>query len=208
MHAFIVFEGICCSGKTTLCNRLKDILEEKEFRCIYNHGSMTYTPIGREFYDITSTMAPGVGSVYYFLDLIINTRDFIVPTLNGIDTIILQDRYYDAITTYTKAYGDFFHVNNDIYRAADVLLENDYLLHPSIQVFCIPAYEIIVERMKNSKQTKVHDFYKRHPDFLKAVYYELKSQAERTPNAIIIDTTSDSSTKLGIGEIISRISLL
>lgn len=205
MKAFIVFEGICCSGKTTLCSRLKADFEEKGLTCIYNHGAMTYTKIGREFYNITSTMAPNVGSIYYFLDLIINTRDFILPTLNGSNVIILQDRYYDAITTYAYAYGSYFNENNNIYRVAEVLLGEGYLIRPSIQVFCIPTYNVIVERMKNSKQTKVHDFYKRYPGFLKTVYDELKQKAENTSNAIIIDTASESSIIMGIQKINSQL---
>ncbi len=45
---FIVFEGICGSGKTTLCNRLVDKLKLYGIDAVYNHGALTYTDIGRK----------------------------------------------------------------------------------------------------------------------------------------------------------------
>ena len=49
MNNFIVFEGICCSGKTTTCNVLSEKINEMGYQAIYNHGAMTYTDIGKEF---------------------------------------------------------------------------------------------------------------------------------------------------------------
>ena len=46
---FIVFEGICCSGKTTLCNNLSEKIKEMGYQPIYNHGAMIYKDIGIEF---------------------------------------------------------------------------------------------------------------------------------------------------------------
>lgn len=49
MKNFIVFEGICCSGKTTTCKLLKEKINELGYESIYNHGAMTYTDLGKKF---------------------------------------------------------------------------------------------------------------------------------------------------------------
>lgn len=47
MNNFIVFEGICCSGKTTTCQKLSEKINELKLKPVYNHGAMTYTEIGK-----------------------------------------------------------------------------------------------------------------------------------------------------------------
>ena len=49
MNNFIVFEGICCSGKTTTCKLLIEKINELGFEAVYNHGAMTYTDLGKKF---------------------------------------------------------------------------------------------------------------------------------------------------------------
>ena len=42
MNNFIVFEGICCSGKTTMCKLLHEkITKLWDYNVIYNHGAIT-----------------------------------------------------------------------------------------------------------------------------------------------------------------------
>lgn len=192
-NQFIVLEGICCSGKTTYSNLLSKVLHKYNIEVMYNHGAMTYTDIGREFYDVTSKMDTSISSIYYFVDLIINTNNVIRPALLNSNRILIQDRYYDSVTTYTCAYGKFVNENLDIYRIADVLIENNYLVVPDIEVFCIPPYEIIENRMANSKSTKVHDFYRKKPEFLRFVYEELIFRANNTIDPIIVDTNDEKS---------------
>lgn len=190
---FIVLEGICCSGKTTFSNRLIKAFTNSNIEAIYNHGAMTYTELGREFYNLTAKMDTSISAVYYFTDLIINTREVLGPILTDINKVIVQDRYFDSVTTYTAAYGKYFNHNYNIYRIAQVLADRGYLLVPQIRIFCIPPYDVIVERMKNSKNTKVHDFYRSNPEFLRFVYNELLDKAHSTSGALIVDTSSESS---------------
>lgn len=204
-NRMITLEGICCSGKTTFSNKLIEHVFELDLNGVYNHGAMTYTNLGREFYDTTSKMDTSISALYYFIDLIINTRDFIKPTLQQKDIVIVQDRYFDSITTYTNAYGIYFEKNYNIYRAAEVLLAEGYLIQPMIKVFCIPPYDVIVERMRNSKKTKVHDFYRAHPNFLKVVYDELKKKAYENCDAIVVDTSSDNSIGQAIDSILAKL---
>lgn len=133
-NKFIVLEGICCSGKTTFSNKLLEKMTPLGLKGVYNHGAMTYTTLGREFYNTTSKMDTSISAVYYFVDLIINTRDFIKPTLQHEDVVIVQDRYFDSITTYTNAYGIYLNKDCNIYRVADVLLEEQYLVPPFIKI--------------------------------------------------------------------------
>ena len=205
MNNFIVFEGICCSGKTTTCKILGEKFDEIGYKSIYNHGAMTYTDIGREFKKDLGKRDMTISLLYFFTDLLINTKNIIKPKLLDKNTIILQDRYYDAITTYINAYGEYFNKDYNVYRIAEVLLENNLLLKPSLNVFCIPPFEVIKDRMDKSKDSPVHDFYRQHPEFLRTVYDELVKRSKEYNNAIVIDTSSDVSVNEGIDKIISFI---
>lgn len=204
---FIVFEGICCSGKTTLCNNLSEKIKEMGYQPIYNHGAMTYTDIGREFKKLLGKKDMTITTLYFFTDLIINTKNVIRPCLEKTNTIVLQDRYYDAITTYINAYGEYFNKDYNVYRISETLVENNILLEPSINVFCIPPYETIIDRMEKSKNSPVHDFYREHPEFLRLVYDELKRKANECNNSIIIDTSSESSINGGTEKILNLIKI-
>ena len=121
------------------------------------------------------------------------------------NTIVLQDRYFDAITTYIKAYGDYIKTDYNIYDIPKAFVENDILIEPSLSVFCIPQFEIIKERMAQSKESPVHDFYRDNPEFFKIVYNELVNKANELEDNIIIDTSSDLSVEQGIDKILEFI---
>lgn len=202
---FIVFEGICCSGKTTLCNLLKEKLNHLGYDVIYNHGAMTYTELGKKFKKYLGKKDMPITVTYFLTDLIINTKNVIKPSLLTENLIILQDRYFDAITTYIKAYGDYIKLDYNIYDVPKALVDSDILIKPSLKVFCIPPFETINERMKQSKESSVHNFYRDNPKFLKYVYDELVNKASEFENNIIIDTSSSSSIEQGIDKILNFI---
>lgn len=177
MNNFIVFEGICCSGKTTTCELLSEKITKLGYESVYNHGAMTYTELGKKFKENLSEKDIPITVSYFFTDLIINTKNIIKPYLSKKNTIVLQDRYFDAITTYIKAYGDYTKSNCNMYDIPKALVENDILINPTLNVFCIPPFEIIKERMSQSKESPVHDFYRNNPEFFKIVYNELVSKA-------------------------------
>ena len=144
---------------------------------------------------------------YFLTDLIINTQKVIKPLLLNPTNIVLQDRYYDAITTYINAYGKYFNSNCNIYDIPRALVKNDILVKPFIKVFCIPSFKVIVERMEKSKNSSVHDYYKKHPKFHSIVYEELTEKSKEEPSNIIIDTASDLSIQNGIEKILTYIKL-
>ena len=205
MGNLVVFEGICCSGKTTTCRALGEKLTELGYQLVYNHGALTYTELGREFKELTVEKDFPITTLYYFVDLLINTQKFITPHLSTPNAIVLQDRYYDSITTYIKAYGEYCGRDCDIYRIPDVLIQENYLIKPTVKIFCLPPYEIIIGRMEESKMTTVHDYYRQHPRFLKMVYDELEKKANDCVGSIIIDTSSDRSICNGIEKILTLI---
>lgn len=205
MNNFIVFEGICCSGKTTTCKLLSEKITELGYNPIYNHGAMTYTEIGKEFKKILGIKDMPISVSYFLTDLIINTQNVIKPYISTPNTIVLQDRYYDAITTYINAYGKYSKNDYNIYDIPKALIQNEIFVKPSLKVFCIPPFEVIIERMEKSKTSPVHDFYREHPEFHKIVYDELVEKAKETANSIIIDTSSEVSVNDGIEKILSFI---
>lgn len=205
MNNFIVFEGICCSGKTTTCQKLSEKINELKLKPVYNHGAMTYTEIGKKFKKILGVKDNPITVSYFLTDLIINTQEVIKPLLEDSNTIVLQDRYYDAITTYINAYGKYSNSDYNIYDIPNDLMQKDLLVKPSIEVFCIPPFEIIKERMEKSKDSPVHDYYRKNPKFLKIVYDELENKAKEYDNSIIIDTSSDISVNKGIEKILKYI---
>ena len=205
MNNFIVFEGICCSGKTTTCQKLSEKINELKLKPVYNHGAMTYTEIGKKFKKILGVKDNPITVSYFLTDLIINTQEVIKPLLEDSNTIVLQDRYYDAITTYINAYGKYSNSDYNIYDIPNALMQKDLLVKPSIEVFCIPPFEIIKERMEKSKDSPVHDYYRKNPKFLRIVYDELENKAKEYDNSIIIDTSSDISVNKGIEKILKYI---
>ena len=192
---FVVLEGVCCSGKTTLANRI--IESFKEEKIIYNHGSMSYSELGREFYTKVDELDIPISALYYYTDLLCDTRNSIVPKLEE-GYIVLKDRYYEYVNKYTNAYGDFHQQNLDIYRISEVLKLNQFLLEPAVKIYCIPPYDIILERMKKSKNTQVHEYYREHPDFNYMVYQELQKVAMNDKEAIIIDSSDELSIQKGM----------
>ena len=205
MNNFIVFEGICCSGKTTTCQKLSEKINELKLKPVYNHGAMTYTEIGKKFKKILGVKDNPITVSYFLTDLIINTQEVIKPLLEDSNTIVLQDRYYDAITTYINAYGKYSNSDYNIYDIPNALMQKDLLVKPSIEVFCITPFEIIKERMEKSKDSPVHDYYRKNPKFLRIVYDELENKAKEYDNSIIIDTSSDISVNKGIEKILKYI---
>ena len=205
MNNFIVFEGICCSGKTTTCQKLSEKINELKLKPVYNHGAMTYTEIGKKFKKILGVKDNPITVSYFLTDLIINTQEVIKPLLEDSNTIVLQDRYYDAITTYINAYGKYSNSDYNIYDIPNALMQKDLLVKPSIEVFCFLPFEIIKERMEKSKDSPVHDYYRKNPKFLRIVYDELENKAKEYDNSIIIDTSSDISVNKGIEKILKYI---
>ena len=205
MNNFIVFEGICCSGKRTTTKLLSERIKELGYETVYNHGAMTYTDLGKKFKQNLGKKDMPITVSYFFTDLIINTKNIIKPYLAKKNTIVLQDRYFDAITTYIKAYGDYIKTDYNIYDIPKAFVENDILIEPSLSVFCIPPFEIIKERMAQSKESPVHDFYRDNPEFFKIVYNELVNKANELEDNIIIDTSSDLSVEQGIDKILEFI---
>ena len=113
--------------------------------------------------------------------------------------------YKIAITTYINAYGKYSNSDYNIYDIPNALMQKDLLVKPSIEVFCIPPFEIIKERMEKSKDSPVHDYYRKNPKFLRIVYDELENKAKEYDNSIIIDTSSDISVNKGIEKILKYI---
>lgn len=88
MGVLIAIEGICCSGKTTMTQLLAERLTLKGYNSIYNHGAMTYTPVGREFYEITANKNFGITTSFYLIDLIINIQTYIRPLIEKIQEML------------------------------------------------------------------------------------------------------------------------
>lgn len=204
MSAFLVIEGICCSGKSTFCNILKNELNKNGMNVFYNHGAFTYTDTGRELKQLSENMDCPIGTSFYISDLIINTKTIIKPLIKN-NNIIIQDRYYDSIATYITAYGKHINKNYNIDRIIDKLKENDFLMTPIIVVYCIPPFETVIRRLQNSKNSLVHDFYKNNLDFFRLVYDENVIRCKDTKNTLIVDTSSNKNINDSINKIIKII---
>lgn len=204
MNNFLVVEGICCSGKSTFCNCLKNELNKVGMKAYYNHGAFTYTDTGRELKQLSQNMDCPIGTSFYISDLIINTQNIIKPLIKK-DNIIVQDRYFDSITTYIIAYGKYTNRHYNIDRIIDRLKENDILITPVITVYCIPPFETVMIRLQNSKNSLVHDFYRKNPNFFRLVYDENVNRCKTTQNTLIVDTSSNQNINESINEIIKII---
>lgn len=192
INNFVVVEGICCSGKTTLCNLIISELKKLSKKAMYNHGALTYSTIGKKFSEFIDDLSVPFSTLFYFTDLMHNTKSTIIPNLQN-NTIVVQDRYIESIATYKSAYGQLTGSNMEVYPAVEVLIDMGLLIKPSFQIFCIPSLEVIQLRMKNAEKTWVHDFYKENPKFLEYVYNKVYYAALSNKDSIIVDTECEKS---------------
>jgi len=168
---------------------LVEELKNRKINAIYNHGAFTKTDRGQKLRTDSFRKPMELTTLSYFADLIADTRSFIIPALLS-GYVIIQDRYIDAITTYIAAYGKTEGRECDVYEVAEVFTENGVLLIPDMRIFCIPQIDIVIERIKTSKTSEVHDLYRRKPELLEMVYAEIFRMSEAYPNSRVINTVS------------------
>ncbi len=204
MGVLLAVEGTCCSGKSTFCNNLISNLNSVGMDAYYNHGAFTYTDIGKEFKLLSQNMDCPIGTSFYISDLIINTQNIIKPLINN-NHVIIQDRYYDSIATYIAAYGKHISKNYNIDSLINRLKENDILMIPTITIYCIPPFEVIIKRLQNSKNSLIHNFYRQNLDFFRLVYEENVICSNINNNSLVVDTSSSKSIEKSINEIIKVI---
>lgn len=204
MGVLLVVEGICCSGKSTFCNNIISELKKIGVNAYYNHGAFTYTDIGKEFKLLSQNMDCPIGTSFYLSDLIINTQNTIKPLINN-NHVIIQDRYYDSIATYIAAYGKHINKKYNIDSLINRLRENDIFMMPTITIYCIPPFEVVIKRLQNSKNSLIHDFYRENLDFFRLVYEENVLRSSNNYNSLVVDTSSSKSIEKTINEIINAI---
>lgn len=200
MKNFVVIEGVCCSGKTTFCNLLQESLNKLGWCTYYNHGAFTDTDIGNNFKLQSKNMNWNIGAVYYLGDLILNTQQIIRPMLR--ETIVLQDRYTDSISSFVAAYGKYSNDCCNIDSVMSHLQESNMLLTPIITVYCVPSLDTVMERMKYGRHNDIHDYYRKNPAFLKLLYEDMVERSQNTKNCLIVQTDSAKSINEAINEII------
>lgn len=188
MKRFIVVEGVCCSGKSTFCQFLQTHCDQIGVSAYYNHGAFTDTSTGRLLRKESEKKDYLLGASYYLSDLIINTQQVIKPALKS--NIVIQDRYCDSISTFISAYGKCKNIDCNIDKMITELQNQQILLKPALTIYCVPAFETVIQRMSKSKHNLMHDYYSKNIKFLKSVYDENLNQACKTENVVIIKTDS------------------
>lgn len=186
---FIVFEGMCCSGKTTAIADFNTFLQAKgTVGTFCNKGVFTKTEIGRSFSANLGKMSIGFSTVFYLADLLQDTISNIKPALDQ-GKWVLQDRYIGSIAAYRKAYGQYKEEYLDFSAAVEIYYKNKLLLRPRLEVYCIPPLETLVERMQVARENAIHQYYLGNPEFMRLVYDATKEAALANPNAIVLDTS-------------------
>ncbi|MDD0852726.1 dTMP kinase [Halobacteriovorax sp. GB3] len=100
---FISFEGIEGAGKTTQINRIKDYLEDKDFRVLVlrEPGGTPYGEKLRKAILETSTNIHPVAESYLFASARAQLlTEVVLKELNTPNTIIICDRYLDSTIAY------------------------------------------------------------------------------------------------------------
>lgn len=166
----IVLEGSCGTGKSTLAHYLKKSFESRGMKTIYNHGSLSFTEIGREFKKKTQSYPKIFSTSYYIADLIQLTVRFIRPWLEE-GYVVIQDRYSDSIITFVNAFSKMNDINVEIEPVIDLYKELDLLETPDSIVWCYASVDLICKRLDS--MDIAHQKYLETPELIQLVQNEL-----------------------------------
>ncbi len=198
--AFLTFEGIDFSGKSTQFERLKKFLTTNypDLPVIYTKEPDINRPSGKEIYQILNgehpiyninNMEPFHMQAFYMKDRMINYRDNIIPGLQG-HSHVLQDRGPASSLCYgssgAKDFHGFMGMHDLIFSAAAVpLIRSDLTL-----IFDVPA-DVAIARGKESgrKMDALEDL-----GTLTRVRNNYLEFAKQYPNCAVIDGTKDEQT--------------
>jgi len=95
---FITFEGIDGAGKTTVINKVKEKLQEKQYKVF-----TTKEPIGfRDYFN--KDMPKKAVFLNFAIDRVYNVEKYIIPNLNK-EYIVMCDRFCDSSIVYQSFLG-------------------------------------------------------------------------------------------------------
>ncbi len=90
--SLIVFEGLDCTGKTSLAKRVVEELNNQGITAIYNKGITDHSSKGRR--KTTND---------FLVELLRNEAEIVRPNLDAPNTAVVQDRNYLSIVSYCAA---------------------------------------------------------------------------------------------------------
>jgi thymidylate kinase len=140
----IVFEGLDCSGKTTLIN---DILKENNEKAVYSKGIGSDSWMGKLAKRLHCTFV-------FYIELWYNIILNIFPALRK-GKIILQDRYNISIDSYIPLVKRW-------YNRMIILIFRTFLPKPDILIYLTLPLEERIKRLKE-KNTKYEILLAKNP---------------------------------------------
>lgn len=185
---FILFEGVCKTGKTSVCKKLSE-----ERKGVYNKGVYAKTSNG-EFLKKESIFGNNYSDMFFLTDLIIDTKNIIKPHLSKND-LVFQDRYYHSISAFSTFYSK---KNKEDYRIDIVinkLKEDNILLSPKRILYFYSEMDVLIDRL-NAEPSDLHNLYLREPSILQGVIdeynYLLDIEEAKGVKVYRIDTSTKS----------------
>ena len=183
---FIVFEGVCKAGKSTLGKELS-----QRIKSVYNKGVFSKTALGVSLKQ-EANLGSNLCDILYLTDLIIDTKATINPILKQGSNII-QDRYFYSVSAFSRAIskrnGDIYDVDTVI----DKLRDCGTLITPKVLFYFFAEESELIKRMK-TEPSEIHNLYVNNPIFLRDVLEEyekvLVNEQKRGVKVFRIDTTN------------------
>ena len=195
--AFITFEGIDMSGKSTQFNMLKNFLvdchpklqviftkEPDKNRCV---GEQIYKILNGEHHEFNAkSMSPSHMQAFFIEDRMDNYRDNIIPALQQ-GKHVLQDRGVASSLSYgsenPKEFYDFMGIHDRIFSAGRV----PFIWSDAIIIIDVPA-EVAIERGKSEgKNLDIFENFEK----LEKVRTNYRAFANMYHNCTVIDGTKD-----------------